>query len=89
MPVVQHLLYKFMMKIRLACLLSLMLLALACTQKQSTDEANHYSINGKTSEMPDGTMLYLTETLSNQIVDSIKDKLSLKLKRAPQLLEAP
>ena len=72
MPVVQHLIYMFMMKIRLACLLSLMLLALACNQKLSPVEANHYTINGKTSEMPDGTILYLTETLSNQIVDSIK-----------------
>ena len=72
MPVVQHLIYMFMMKIRLACLLSLMLLALACNQKLSPVEANHYTINGKTSEMPDGTILYLTETLSNKIVDSIK-----------------
>lgn len=72
MPLAQLLFYKFMMKIRFVCLLSYMLLALACNQKQSPDEANHYSINGKTREMPEGTMLYLTETLSNQIVDSIK-----------------
>lgn len=60
------------MNIKSVCFLSSILMALACTKKLSPDEATHFTIQGKINEMPDGTMLYLTETLSNQVVDSIK-----------------
>ncbi len=71
-PTVQPFFYSLKVKIRFAWFLSLMLLALACNQKLSPVEANHFTLQGKTNEMPDGTILYLTETLSNQVVDSIK-----------------
>ncbi len=71
-PITQPFFYSNKVKIIFACFFSSMLMTFACIKKLNTGEANHYSINGKTSEMPDGTMLYLTETLSNQIVDSIK-----------------
>lgn len=47
-------------------------LALACSPKMSSTDAKQFTLKGKTNNLPDGTMLYLTESISNQIADSMQ-----------------
>ena len=58
------------MKRILICLLTFLIFA--CHKQKNISDTEHFNLTGKTNSIPDGTILYLTETLSNQIVDSIK-----------------
>jgi len=67
------------MKSMIICLFTV--LAFACCKQLDPKAIDHFALTGKTYQIPDGTMLYLTETLSNQLVDStqvIKNKFQLK-----------
>ncbi len=44
----------------------------ACSPRMISSDAKQFTLKGKTSKLPDGTMLYLTETISNQVVDSMR-----------------
>jgi hypothetical protein len=58
--------------LKLMMIFMISVLALACSPKMSSTDAKQFKLKGKTNNLPDGTMLYLTETISNQIVDSIQ-----------------
>ena len=49
-----------------------LVLAIACSKQMNSTNAGHFALTGTTNQIPDGTILYLTETLSNQVVDSMK-----------------
>ena len=53
-------------------LLPVFVILLACSHQVSPVGADRFMLTGKTRSMPDGTMLYLTETLSNKEVDSMQ-----------------
>lgn len=59
-------------KLRYTFLLPVLVILLACSHQVSPLGANQFKLTGKTRSMPDGTMLYLTETLSNKEVDSMQ-----------------
>ena len=44
---------------------------IACRETTRTSEANRFTLAGKTNNMPDGTVLYLTVIRTNMIVDSV------------------
>jgi len=58
--------------IRLMMISMVSVLAFACSPRMSSTDAKQFTLKGRTSGIPDGTMLYLTETISNQIVDSMQ-----------------
>lgn len=60
--------FLYTMKTLFACLLPFLMLA--CQKHKNTAATEHFQLVGKTNSMPDGMMLYLTDILSNQIVDS-------------------
>lgn len=47
-------------------------LTVACRNQMDSTNAGHFMLAGTTNQIPDGTILYLTETLSNQVVDSMQ-----------------
>jgi peroxiredoxin len=57
-------------KIGLIYFLPVISLMISCTGQTDTALNKQFTLTGKTYPMPDSTMLYLTETLSNQIIDS-------------------
>ena len=52
-------------------MLPVLVILLACKHQMNPANGYQFRLTGKTKSMPDGTMLYLTETLSNQLMDSM------------------
>jgi peroxiredoxin len=58
--------------LKLMMILMISVLALTCSPRISLTGAKQFTLKGRTNSLPDGTMLYLTESISNQIADSIQ-----------------